>query len=413
MDLYDVELLLGGLLILGAAVIPRALAGRPLSMPIVYVLLGAVVFALPFGFDAPDPVNQPEATERLTELAVIISLTGAGLRLDRPVGWRSWHRTWRLLAIAMPLTIASVALLGWVALGLGPAMALLLGAVLAPTDPVLAADVQVGPPGDSDEEEDEVRFALTSEAGLNDALAFPFTNAALAAMGAASLGAWVGGWVLDDVVIKLVVGLAIGFAMGRALAWLAFRWPATGQLSKTSEGFVAIAITLVVYGTADLAHGYGFLAVFVAAVTIRNYERGHDYHQDLHDVADATERLLMSGLLVLFGGALFGGLLGPLTWQGAVVGLVIVLVVRPAAATIALLRTGSPPKELAAIAFFGIRGIGSAYYLAHAIVEVDIGRPRELWAIVGFVIVVSILLHGVTATPVMRRLQAVRESIEA
>ncbi len=403
MDLYKFELLLAGLAVLGAAVIPRALASRPLSMPIVYVLLGIGVFLLPLPLDAPDPVEHTEATERLTELAVIVSLTGAGLSLDRRLGWRSWGVTWRLLGLAMPITIGLVALIGWGALGLAPALALLLGGVLAPTDPVLAADVQVGPPGDSEGEEDEVRFALTSEAGLNDGLAFPFTNAGIAAVGASSLGAWLGGWVLDDVVIKLSVGLVAGWVLGRAIAWLAFRWNARGMLAETSEGFVAIAITLVVYGATELLHGYGFLAVFVAAVTIRNQERDHDYHRELHDVAASAERLLMAGLLVLFGGALVGGLLGPLGWKDAVAGIVIVLVIRPLSAAVALAGCGLPRKELAAIAFFGIRGIGSAYYLAHAVVEVDLGEPQRMWAIVGFVILVSVLLHGVTATPVMRQ----------
>src|SRR5688500_15495284 len=137
-------------------------------------------FALPLAVPRPDPVEDGESVKRLAELVVIVSLMGSGLRLDRPVGWRSWMLTWRMLAIAMPITIVGAAFLGWWMLGFLPATALLLGAVLAPTDPVLASDVQVGPPGE--EEEDEVRFTLTSEAGLNDGLAFPFTNAAIAAL---------------------------------------------------------------------------------------------------------------------------------------------------------------------------------------------------------------------------------------
>lgn len=408
MDLWDLELLLAGLAILGAAILPRVLSTRPLSVPIVYVLLGVGVFALPVPFAEPDPLAHPEATERLTELAVIISLTGAGLSLDRPVGWRSWSPTWRLLGIAMPLTIGAVALVGWAGLGLGPAVAVLVGAVLAPTDPVLAADVQVGPPGDSEEEEDEVRFALTSEAGLNDALAFPFTNAALAALAASTAGAWVGGWLLEDVLVKLAVGLAVGWALGRGLAWVAFRWPAAGRPADTAEGFVALAITLVVYGAAELAHGYGFLAVFVAAVVLRGRERDHDYHRELHQIAQSAERLLMAGLLVLFGGALVGGLLGPVGWREALAAVVIVLVIRPLAAAASLLGSGLPRMERVVVAFFGIRGIGSAYYLAHALVEAEIPEARRLWAVVGLVILFSVLLHGVTATPVMQRLEARR-----
>src|SRR5690606_26473825 len=131
-------------------------------------------------------------------------LTGAGLKIDRRIGLKSWKTTWLLLAVTMPLTIIAVGLLGWWALGFAPATAMLFGAALAPTDPVLASDVQVGAPGSG--ENDEVRFALTSEAGLNDGLAFPFTNAAIAMAGAAGLG-WVGEWLLVDVVYKIASGV--------------------------------------------------------------------------------------------------------------------------------------------------------------------------------------------------------------
>jgi NhaP-type Na+/H+ or K+/H+ antiporter len=403
-DTYDLALTLAGVAILGAAVVPRLLAERPLSFPVVYILAGMAAFALPFGLARPDPVNDGESVEHLTELVVLISLMGSGLRLDRPVGWKSWKVTWRLLAVAMPITIAGAAFLGWWMLGFLPATALLLGAVLAPTDPVLASDVQVGPPGE--EEEDEVRFALTSEAGLNDGLAFPFTNAAIAALGAATLGDWVGGWFLEDVLLKLFVGVLVGFLVGRGLAWAAFRLPkASGRLAESAEGFVAIAATLLAYGLGEIFHGYGFLSVFVAAVTLRDYERGHDYHQVLHEFAESTERLLMAGMLVLLGGAVVGGVLEPLTLRGAVFGLVLVLVLRPLSGAIALLGIRRPARERAAIAFFGIRGLGSAYYLAHALQEGDFGRADELWAVVTFVILVSAVLHGLTATPVMLRLE--------
>ena len=407
MDSYEVALTGAGVAILGAAIVPRLLSERPLSFPAVYVALGIGAFALPLGVDDPDPLAQLELTERLCELVVIVALTGAGLKIDREVGWRTWRVTWRLLAIAMPLTIGAVALLGWWAVGLTPAAALLLGAVIAPTDPVLASDVQVGPPGSEDEEEGEVRFALTSEAGLNDGLAFPFANAAIAAVGAAGLSDWFGGWFLDDVLVKTAVGGGLGFVMGRGIAWLAFRWPGETRLARSSEGFVALAITLLCYGVAELAHGYGFLAVFVAAVTIRGYERDHDYHEVLHEFIESIERLLVALLLVLLGGAVAGGVLGALTWEGALAGLAIVLFVRPAAGVVSLLWSGCPRSEVLVIAFFGIRGVGSAYYLAHAAGAADFADVEidELWAITTFVILVSAVLHGSTAAAALRRVE--------
>src|ERR1700712_5345710 len=176
-----------------AAILPRVVAHRAFSTPIVFLGLGVVVHLLPLGLVNPDPRVHPNVARHLAEVTVIIALMGAGLRLDRPFGRVRWSSTWRLLIVTMPLSIIATALLGWWALGLGPAAAGLLGAVLAPTDPVLASDVQVGEPSEDEESEDEVSFALTSEAGLNDGLAFPFTYIpiAMAAKGA-SAGNWIG-----------------------------------------------------------------------------------------------------------------------------------------------------------------------------------------------------------------------------
>jgi NhaP-type Na+/H+ or K+/H+ antiporter len=309
----------------------------------------------------------------------------------------------------MPLSIGCVALLGWWAAGLVPASALLLGAALAPTDPVLASDVQVGPPGG--EEEDDVRFSLTSEAGLNDGLAFPFTNAAVAMAAAGSAGAssWLGGWVLDDVVVKLSVGLIVGVLAGRAIGYVLFRLPPMRPVAESTEGFVALAATLLVYGVAELAHGYGFVSVFVAAYVIRDHERDHDYHEVLHASAESIERLVSAALLVLLGGAIVDGALGPLTLAGAAVGIAIVLVVRPVVGWLSLIRTATPTWERWAIAFFGIRGVGSVYYLAYALTEADFPGAEELWAITAFVILLSVVVHGLSAAPILRRVDARRE----
>jgi len=406
-DQYDLAMAVLGLALLGAAIVPRLLAERPLSLPIVYLGLGFAFFALPLGLPDPDPVANGLATERLTEVTVIVSLMGVGLKLDRPVGWRSWQPTWRLLAITMPLSIAAVALLGWWA-GLLPATALLVGAVLAPTDPVLASDVQVAPPGEGDA--GDTRFTLTSEAGLNDALAFPFTNAALAAAGAGS-AAWIGGWVVEDVVVKLAVGLLFGVASGVALGWLAFRIPGEGSLAKSAEGFVAVAATLLTYGLTELAHGYGFLAVFVAAVTLRTVERDHEYHGVLHGFTDAVEQLFTVVLLVLVGGAVAGGALDALTPALAAVGLASILLVRPLLGWLGLIGTGLDPADRAAIAFFGIRGMGSLYYAAYAAQEAELPGMDAVWALTLFVVVVSVVVHGVASTPVLARLDRRRERV--
>ncbi len=224
---------------------PKGLRRLPLSLAMICVGLGAGIFSFDILSFNPDPRTWDTVTERLTELVVIISLMGAGLKLDRPVSLKGWGPTWRLLAIAMPLTIAATAWLGVTGLGFSLAMALLLGAAMAPTDPVLASDVQTGPPKSG--EENEVRFNLTAEAGLNDALAFPFVNLAIlvSLSGAAAwAGQGLGQWLAIDVGWKLVAGGVMGWAVGKAMGWLFFHAHKRG-LSRHADGLVAIGATFI------------------------------------------------------------------------------------------------------------------------------------------------------------------------
>ncbi|MFI9640638.1 cation:proton antiporter [Micromonospora sp. NPDC051925] len=410
MELVDVEFALVGVGALLAGVLPRLLERRPLSMPIAFLGLGMLVFALPIGLPAPDPLRYPQVATHLTEIGVIVALMGAGLKIDRPLRWKRWSSTWRLLAIAMPICIAAVALLGWWWAGLVPAAALLLGAALAPTDPVLASDVQVGEPTDAEDSEDEVRFALTSEAGLNDGLAFPFVYAAIAiaSTGLAPAG-WFAEWFTVDVLYKLTVGIGGGLLVGWLLGKLFFRAPSELRLARHAEGFLALAATFLAYGLVEVIGGYGFLAVFVAARAIRAAERTHEFHAVLHDFAEQTERLLTVLLLLLFGGAVITGLLAPLTWQAATVGLALVFVIRPLVAWVSLRGAPGRPAEHWVISAFGIRGVGSFYYLAYATTKADFAQADLVWATVGLVVVVSVVVHGIAATPVMQLLDRAGE----
>jgi NhaP-type Na+/H+ or K+/H+ antiporter len=394
---------LGGVILL-VSWAPFGLRRVPLTLPILCVALGYVVFASGGLQFSPDPRTWDTITERLTELVVIISLMGAGLKLDRPPGWRRWGTTWRLLAIAMPLTIAATAWLGYAGLGLSLGMALLLGASIAPTDPVLASDVQVGPPRSGDE--DEVRFGLTSEAGLNDALAFPFVHLAiLAAAGGLGSAAALGEWFGVAVLWKLAAGAGMGYAVGALFGFLIFHDARTG-LSRLGDGLVALAATFIVYALTELVHGYGFLAVFVCALKIRARERDHDFHDELHRFADQSERLLMMLVLVLFGGALAHGLLASLNLQDMLVCLAVLLVVRPLAGMIAMAGSPHPLRERALLSFLGIRGLGSVYYVAYGINHGDFGDSERLWAAVGFIIAASILIHGLAARPLLALAEA-------
>jgi NhaP-type Na+/H+ or K+/H+ antiporter len=344
--------------------------------------------------------------EHFTEVVVLIALMGAGLKLDRPFGWRRWRVTWRLVGPTMLLTIAAVTALGVVLLGLPLPLAILLGGALAPTDPVLASDVQVGPPKTG--EEDEVRFGLTSEAGLNDGAAFPFVNLALALAAAAATGEnWVGPWLWHSVAWEVAAAVAIGWMTGRAFGWITFHIPAESKLAQTGDGVIAIAATFIAYGLCEMASAYGFLGVFVAALAIRQAHRSHDFHRDMHDFTEQLERILMMAGLLLFGGALVSGLLDPLGWAEAVAVVAILLVVRPVTGLIGLAGCRAPWPEKLTLAFFGIRGMGTFYYMAYGLNHLS-GTPGavadRLWAILGMTVLGSILMHGLTVTPVMRSL---------
>lgn len=432
----DLVFLLGGVSLLLAVVLPTVLRRAALSAPLVLIGVGALIGLLPMQGASPfDPREHRAVIEHVAEVTVLIALMGVGLALDRPLslrdrsGWRRWSSTWKLLGIAMPLTIGGVALLGWWGLGIAPAAALLLGAALAPTDPVLASDVQVeGPSVDDDaeeiDEEDEVRFALTSEAGLNDGLAFPFVYAAVFLAGHGAVSGWGLRWLGWELVGKTVIGVAVGVALGWMLGRIAFRSRAQSlRVAETGEPLMALAALLLAYGTSEVAGGYGFLAVFACAMTIRSAERSHDYHALMHQVVERLERLLTLLVLLFLGIGLTHGLLSHLDWRGVVVGLALVFVIRPLSGLLALSVGGDRMgrnrdlslgrRERFATAFFGVRGVGSIYYLAYALGLAAFAEERWLWSTVAFTIVLSVIVHGVAVTPVMRALERRRETAGA
>lgn len=419
----DALYLIAGLALLLAAILPRVVSDRALSAPMAFVGVGLLVGLLPLPGGAPiSPITEPELAERLTEVTVIVALMGVGLAIDRPLSLRGWSSTWRLLAVGMPLFIGLAFLLGWWVMGLAPAGALLLAAALAPTDPVLASDVQVDGPGTPEGEEaaeevdetDEVRFALTSEAGLNDGLAFPFVYGAifLAAGGASGgLARWVG-W---ELVGKVALGAALGWACGWLLARMAFRAPTRAlRLAETGDPVLALAATFAVYGLTEVVGGYGFVAVFVAGLVLRGHESDHSYHEEMHVFITQLERLLTLLLLLLLGAAVSWGLLAELTWQGALVGVLVIALVRPLTAALSLVRglpLGDPrlgERELRVVAFFGVRGIGTLYYVAYATGQEGFEDAGAVWSTVAFTVLLSVLVHGVLVTPVMNRLDRLR-----
>ncbi|SEC12426.1 NhaP-type Na+/H+ or K+/H+ antiporter [Nocardioides exalbidus] len=429
--------LLLGLSLLLAIVLPQVTRRIALSPPMVLVGVGMLIGLLPLTDSISlEPQDHRDLVTHVTEFTVLVSLMGVGLAIDRTLdlrswrSWRTWSPVWRLLLVTMPLTILGITLLGWWVAGLTPAVALLLGGTLSPTDPVLASDVQVGEPltddvgggpddEDRPEEDDDIRFALTAEAGLNDGLAFPFVHLGLLAvaggLGVGDVGAWLGWYVAGKIVVGVGIGLLAGWLLGRQ----AFRARAdTLRLADHGEPLLALAALLAAYGAAELLHGYGFLAVFACAMRLRASAHGHSYQRAMHAVVDRLERLMTLLVLLVLGMAMTQGLLRHLDWRGVVLALALVLVVRPVTGYVGLRvlarderrAGGLDHGEMAAVAFFGVRGVGSLFYLAYAASHEHLPDEPWLWSTVAFTVIVSVLLHGVTATPAMARLDARRGS---
>ncbi len=420
----DALYLVAGLAILLAAVLPSTLSRLAISPPMVLLAAGMGMGLLPVGDESLlDPVANRAMVEQVTQFAVLLALMGVGLALDRPLrlrrprDWRRWSATWRLLFAAMPLTIGAVWLLGWWGLGFAPATALLLGAVLAPTDPVLAGDVQVGGPDVQTQEEDdsderhEVRFALTSEAGLNDGLAFPFVYAAIFLVEKGAPAEWLPRWVAWELVAKVVIGFLVGAFVGWLLAKLAFRARRVSlRLAEQGEPLLALAALATSFGAAELVGGYGFIAVFCCGMAIRNAERSHDYQDAMHGVVERLERLLTLLVLLCLGIAMTRGLLDALDWRGVLVGVAVILLIRPLTGVLSLLPFarrghGMDHRERLVTAFFGVRGIGSLFYLAYAAGHADFADVRWMWATIAFTIALSVVVHGVLAKPAMNWLE--------
>lgn len=255
----------------------RLILSRPPAASAALMLFGMLGTALfPQSFVGLDPISAPKLWEVTAEVVVIVVLFSTGLRIDDLGSFRLWRPTIGLLAVTMPLTVGAVAILGWSMTGMTVAGAVLLGAVLAPTDPVLAGDVQVGPPLEG--REHPVRFSLTTEAGLNDGLAFPFVYLALhlavGDFGPVALAEW----ILWDVAYRIAVGVVLGAGIGWLVGRVLFIVPKGNTLADTGPGLVALAAVFLCYGLVELAEGYGFIAAFVAGVVTRRTEEQHPFH---------------------------------------------------------------------------------------------------------------------------------------
>jgi sodium/hydrogen antiporter len=394
-EIHVLMAIIGGS-VLVAYLLPHVLFRRAASSSALLMLLGLLGFSFIPGMPAVlDPTMSPRIWEVTSEVAVIVVLFATGLRIDRIGSWSHWRPTVQLLLVAMPLTIASLAFLGWALAGMTVAGAVLLGAVLSPTDPVLAGDVQVGPPLEG--REHPVRFTLTAEAGLNDGLAFPFVYLGLMlAMANADTSGWLVEWVLRDVLYRIAVGAAVGAAVGWLLGRALFYPWGSSAIEKSGPGVLALGAVLLCYGVVELAEGYGFIGAFAAGLVCRRAQEEHPFHKRLHAFSEALEHALTAVLLIMLG-SILPALWSVLDWRYSLIGFGLLLVIRPVIGWLALLGTGLTSCDRLIVGFFGVRGIGSVYYVGYATGHMEFVNEDQLWALVAYTIFASALLHGATS----------------
>jgi NhaP-type Na+/H+ or K+/H+ antiporter len=412
---------------IGSVLVMMALAGSilqrlPLSAAIIYLGLGYGLSNAGAGTLVVDPIADAELLEHLTEVAVLVSLFTAGLKLRVQLTDRQWGTPLRLATVSMAITVGLIAVVGVFALDLRLGAAVLLGAVLAPTDPVLAGDVQVQKAGDRD----RVRFGLTGEAGMNDGTAFPFVMLGLGLLGLHELGEGWWHWWAVDVLWAGAGGLVVGFVSGTLVARLVLFLRQTHREALGLDNFLALGLIALSYGIAVLMHGYGFLAVFAAGLSLRRVEMQRaELHPDEEAAttgdaaADAVhphiaptymaEAVLkfneqLEKLLEVAAVVILGVLLAAVrpSWTAVGLAAVLFLVIRPAAVWFGLVGSKVAGLRRGLIGWFGVRGIGSLYYLAYAIGH---GVPTELGRVIADLVIVtlavSVLVHGVSVTPVM------------
>lgn len=408
-EAYHVLLAVLGVSIIVSFWLPRFVSGREPATSALLILTGLVAFAaIPGMPDALGPVESPRPWEIFSELCVIVGLFGTGLRIDRLAGRAQWMPTVRLLLFAMPATIVMLALFGWALAGMTLAGGLLLGAVLAPTDPVLAGDVQVGPPHEGGEH--PVRYALTTEAGINDGLAFPFVHLGIAVAVSGGLSLELAGeWLARDLLYRVIMGTLAGAGVGWLLGKVLFEWPRENALSRTGSGVVALAGVFLAYGLTEVLEGYGFIAAFVSGYTLRRSETDHRFHRRLHDFSESIEHALTAIILVALGAVL--PLLWPhLDWAHVGIGLALIFVIRPLVGWCSLVGTPLTGRNRLVVAFYGVRGVGSVYYLSYAGHHVQLANEAQLWATIAFTILVSTVVHGLTAGFAVERATGERQT---
>ena len=426
-------LLVGGLLLCMALATPL-LKSLPLTSALIYLAVGLLVGPTVLNVFHFNPLKQSALLEVLTEVAVLISLFSAGVKMPAPFNVKRWRTPILLATVSMTASVAMVAAFSYYLFDLPLGACILLGAILAPTDPVLATDVQIRHPGDND----QLRFTLTCEAGMNDGSAFPFVMLGMGLLGLHEVGDTGMRWVMQDVLWATLAGIAVGVISGVLLARMIWKIRGQHQSRELMDDFLGLGLIGVVYGLSVLIDAWGFLAVFFAAVALHHTElklaRNAKHNAQAGQLVvpsgagpeasiapvpqlaapppppaivsegslifkEHLERLSEVLLILMVGGMLF---IDSWSWRAVASALFLFVVVRPVSVLLGMLGSGTPWRMRGLIGWFGVRGIGSLYYLMYAI-QHGLPEPLALQFIqlTLVVITLSIVVHGVSVKPLL------------
>lgn len=396
MDTYILQLLVIGLLLLTVTLGSGWIARLPLSYALIYLFVGVLLG--PYGLGLIQLRPDAKLLEKVTEFVVLVSVFGCGLKVNRPLQLWAWQITARLIGFLMPISIFAIAAVGHWFLGFGWGAAILLGGILAPTDPVLASEVQLT----HVEDKDELRFGLTSEGGLNDALAFPFVYFGLHWLEDNNWNNWFKQWVAVDLIWAIAAGILMGILVARGVVWIDRQLQRFRPVDELMEDFVALSTILLTYSLTELVNGYGFLAVFVAGMVVqRSY---HDPEKRLSQLefTERIEKLMEVGTILLLGSLLRIEPMLRFASDTLIVAGMLFFLIRPGGAWLSTLGKRFHPAKRWLFGWFGIRGVGSLYYLSYAYGK---GLQGQLGEQIGWItyttVVISVILHGISATPLM------------
>lgn len=397
MDTYILSLLTIGLLLLAVTLGSGWIKRLPLSYALIYLIVGILLGS--YGFGLIDFRLDTEPLEKIFEFVVIVSVFSCGLKMNRPLNLRAWQSSIRLIGLLMPISIFALSAIDHYVLNMSWGAAILLAAILAPTDPVLASEVQLSDVQDKD----ELRFGLTSEGGLNDALAFPFVYMGLYALKDPNWDNWFKKWVAIDIIWAIAAGIVMGIVVAKVIIWLEESLDKRSAVDDLMKDFISFSTILLTYSLTELINGYGFLAVFVAGVVVqRTYFLQPEKRLAQLEFTEQIEKLLEITAIIILGTILLFEPMQKYLGESLLIAALLFFVIRPVGVWLSMLGSNIPKKTTILMGWFGIRGLGSLYYLAYALSSGIQGETIERIAWITFtVIVFSVIIHGITAAPLM------------